>query len=60
MAIATAAKQVIVDRMDVVAAGGQESISLVQTKEMRVAPDRSLMEMHGAIYMPMLQTAETA
>lgn len=58
MTIATAAKQVIVDRMDVVAAGGQESISLVQTPEMRVAPDRALMEMHPSIYMPMLQTAE--
>jgi acetyl-CoA C-acetyltransferase len=59
MTIATAAKQIIVDRMDVVAAGGQESISLVQTKEMRVAPDRSLIAMHKAVYMPMLQTAET-
>jgi acetyl-CoA C-acetyltransferase len=58
MTIATAAKQVVMDRMDVVAAGGQESISLVQTKDMRVGPDRSLMEMHPAIYMPMLQTAE--
>jgi acetyl-CoA C-acetyltransferase len=59
MSIATAAKQVIVDRMDIVAAGGQESISLVQTKDMRVQADPSLMAMHGAIYMPMLQTAET-
>ena len=58
MSIATASKQVVFDRMDVVAAGGQESISLVQTKDMRVQPDRSLMEMHNAIYMPMLQTAE--
>ena len=58
MSIATASKQVVFDRMDVVAAGGQESISLVQTKEMRVQPDPSLMAMHGAIYMPMLQTAE--
>lgn len=58
MTIATAAKQVIIDRMDVVAAGGQESISLVQTKDMRVMPDKSLMAMHKAIYMPMLQTAE--
>ena len=58
MSIATAAKQVVMDRMDVVAAGGQESISLVQTKDMRVSPDRSLMEMHPSIYMPMLQTAE--
>jgi acetyl-CoA C-acetyltransferase/acetyl-CoA acyltransferase len=59
MTIATAAKQIIVDRMNVVAAGGQESISLVQTKDMRVAPDRSLIAMHNAVYMPMLQTAET-
>ncbi|MBS0477414.1 MAG: acetyl-CoA C-acyltransferase [Proteobacteria bacterium] len=58
MSIATASKQVIIDRMDVVAAGGQESISLVQTKDMRVSPDRALIEMHPAIYMPMLQTAE--
>ena len=58
MSIATASKQVVFDRMDVVAAGGQESISLVQTKDMRVQPDRALMEMHNAIYMPMLQTAE--
>ena len=59
MTIATAAKQIVIDRMDVVAAGGQESISLVQTAEMRVQPDPSLMAMHKAIYMPMLQTAET-
>lgn len=59
MSIATASKQVTLDRMDIVAAGGQESISLVQTPEMRVAPDKSLVAMHGAIYMPMLQTAET-
>ena len=59
MAIATAAKQVIVDRMDIVAAGGQDSISMVQTPEMRVAIDPSLVAMHKDVYMPMLQTAET-
>jgi len=59
MAIATAAKQVITDNMDVVVGGGQESISLVQTPEMRVAPDPSLIAMHKDIYMPMLSTAET-
>ena len=58
MSIATASKQVVIDRMDVVAAGGQDSISMVQTKEMRVAADPSLMAMHKSIYMPMLQTAE--
>ena len=59
MAIATAAKQIVIDRMDAVAAGGQDSISLVQTPEMRITPDPSLMAMHQHIYMPMLQTAET-
>lgn len=59
MAIATAAKQVIVDRMDVVVAGGVESISLVQTPELRVDPDPELLELVPDIYMPMLQTAET-
>jgi acetyl-CoA C-acetyltransferase len=59
MAIATAAKQIVIDRMDVVAAGGQDSISMVQTPEMRIAPDPSLVAMHQHVYMPMLQTAET-
>ena len=58
MSIATAAKQVIIDRMDVIVAGGQDSISLVQTKEMRVGRDDALVAMHPDIYMPMLQTAE--
>lgn len=58
MAIATAAKQIIVDNMDICVGGGAESISLVQTPEMRVAPDPELLAMHNAIYMPMLQTAE--
>src|SRR5580765_761064 len=46
MAIATAAKQVIVDRMDVVVAGGVESISLVQTPEVRLGADPELVAMH--------------
>ena len=58
MAIATAAKQIVVDGMDVTIGGGVDSISLVQTPEMRVAPDKELLAMHGDIYMPMLQTAE--
>jgi acetyl-CoA C-acetyltransferase len=58
MAIATAAKQVIVDRMDVCVAGGVESISLVQTGEMRVGPDPELLSMHNGVYMPMIETAE--
>jgi acetyl-CoA C-acetyltransferase len=58
MSIATAAKQIIVDRMDVTVAGGVESISLVQTPEMRVGPDPELLAMHNGVYMPMIQTAE--
>jgi acetyl-CoA C-acetyltransferase len=59
MTIATAAKQVIVDRMDVIVAGGVESISLVQTAELRVDQDPVLRAMHPDMYMPMLETAET-
>ena len=58
VAIATAAKQVIVDRMDVCVAGGVESVSLVQTGEMRVGADPDLLAMHNGVYMPMIDTAE--
>jgi acetyl-CoA C-acetyltransferase len=58
MAIATAAKQIMIDNMDIVIGGGLESISLVQTPEMRVAPDPELLKLHHDVYMPMLQTAE--
>jgi acetyl-CoA C-acetyltransferase len=58
MAIATGAKQIIVDRMDVIVAGGVESISLVQTGELRVGPDPELLAMHNGVYMPMIDTAE--
>jgi acetyl-CoA C-acetyltransferase len=58
MAIATAAKQIITDNMDITIGGGVESISLVQTPKMNVAPDPELVAMHKDIYMPMLGTAE--
>lgn len=58
MAIATAAKQVIVDRMDVVLAGGVESISGVQTDALRVDMDAELVAMHEDAFMPMIDTAE--
>jgi acetyl-CoA C-acetyltransferase len=58
MAIATAAKQVIIDNMDVCIGGGVESISMVQTPQMRVGGDPELVAMVPDIYMPMLQTAE--
>ena len=59
MAIATAAKQVVMDGMDVVVGGGVESISMVQTKETRMAADPWLKANKPAIYMSMLETAET-
>jgi acetyl-CoA C-acetyltransferase len=59
MAIATAAKQVVMDGMDVVIGGGVESISMVQTPEMRVKADPWLMANKSDIYMSMLETAET-
>lgn len=59
MAIATAAKQVISDGMDVVIGGGVESISTVQTPEMRLGHDPWLVDKKPEIYMSMLETAET-
>jgi acetyl-CoA C-acetyltransferase len=44
--------------MDICVAGGVESISLVQTPEMRLGPDPELLSMHNGIYMPMINTAE--
>ena len=58
MAISMAAKQVIVDGMDICVAGGVESISLVQTEALRIDRDPELVAMVPAIYMPMLETAE--
>ena len=60
MAIATAAKQIIHDGMDITIGAGLESISLVQNDHMNthMAVDEKLQAMHQHIYMPMLQTAE--
>jgi acetyl-CoA C-acetyltransferase len=58
MSISMASKQVVMDRMDVVVAAGVESISLVQTSELRLASDRRLLEVNPNIYMQMIDTAE--
>ncbi|MEX0645548.1 MAG: acetyl-CoA C-acyltransferase [Parvularculaceae bacterium] len=58
MAIATAAKQVIVDNMNVVIGGGVESISMNQTGDMFVRTDPWLVEHLPATYMAMIETAE--
>ena len=58
MAIGIAAKQVICDGQQIVVGGGVESISMVQTMEMRVAADPQLVEMHPNAYIQMIDTAE--
>ncbi|MFT6774843.1 MAG: acetyl-CoA C-acetyltransferase [Paracoccaceae bacterium] len=60
MAIATAAKQIIDDGMQVAVGGGVESISLVQNDKMNMfrAADPWLKEHIPATYMSMLETAE--
>ena len=61
MAIATAAKQVMIDGMEVVVAGGQDNISAVQTPYMEWVArekDPAVIAKAQHTYMPMLQTAE--
>jgi acetyl-CoA C-acetyltransferase len=60
MAIATAAKQIIVDGQSIVIGGGLDSISLVQNEHMNMyrAMDPRLLEMQPHTYMPMIDTAE--
>ncbi|MGQ9886404.1 acetyl-CoA C-acyltransferase [Serratia marcescens] len=58
MAVATAAKQIIVDGMSIAVAGGVESISMVQTERMRIEPDMELFSMYPAAYMQMVDTAD--
>ena len=60
MAIATAAKEIVVDGLTVAVGGGVESISLVQNEQMNRyrAQDPDLVAHVPAIYMTMLETAE--
>ncbi|RQR59322.1 acetyl-CoA C-acyltransferase [Burkholderia sp. Bp9125] len=61
MAIATAAKQIVCDRMQVVVAGGQENISAVQARYFEwvsAERDPNVVSAQPAAYMPMLETAE--
>ena len=61
MAVATAAKQIVVDGMQVVAAGGQENISAVQERYfawVREQQDPRVLAHAAHAYMPMLETAE--
>ncbi len=60
MAIATAAKQVIVDNMSIVVGGGLESISLVQNEHRNAyrATSPAVISKSEHAYMSMLDTAE--
>ncbi|WP_175775494.1 acetyl-CoA C-acyltransferase [Burkholderia anthina] len=61
MAIATGAKQIVVDGMDVVVAGGQENITAIQDRYYDwVYAEKDAAVLRGAehAYMPMLETAE--
>ncbi len=58
VAIGIAARKIMCGEADIVIGGGVDSISMVQTPEMRVAPDPAVVAKHPAAYMPMLQTAE--
>ena len=60
MAIATAAKQIIVDGMTITVGGGVDSLSLVQNEHMNRfrAADPALLAGHPGVYAPMIETAE--
>ncbi len=60
MAIATAAKQIVSDGMEIAVGGGLESISLVQNEHFNTyrAGDPWIVEHMPAIYMTMIETAE--
>ena len=60
MAIATAAKSIISDNVDIMVGGGIESVSLLQNEHYNSyrAADPRLVEMHEHIYMSMIDTAE--
>ncbi len=60
MAIAAAARQIVLDGFGVSVAGGLESLSLVQNEHMNLyrGQDPQLLALHKDIYMPMLNTAE--
>lgn len=61
MSVATAAKQIICDGMDIAIGGGVDSVSLAQADGFKLAMgamDSTVTDKHPNAYMPMLQTAE--
>jgi len=58
MAIGIAAKQIMCDGHQIAIGGGVDSISMVQTAEMRVAVDPTVLANHPNAYIQMIDTAE--
>ncbi|PHS36201.1 MAG: acetyl-CoA C-acyltransferase [Robiginitomaculum sp.] len=58
MAIGIAAKQIICDGHQITIGGGVDSISMVQTAEMRYAVDPTVLKNHPNAYIQMIDTAE--
>jgi acetyl-CoA C-acetyltransferase len=61
MAVAIAAKQIVVDGMDVTVGGGQENISAVQNPFFKLVSEQADTDLAARVphaYMPMLETAE--
>lgn len=58
MAVSMAARQIVSEGMQVAVAGGVDSISQVQTERLWIEQDPSLVELHPAAYMPMIDTGE--
>ncbi|MEE9347107.1 MAG: acetyl-CoA C-acyltransferase [Robiginitomaculum sp.] len=58
IAIGAAAKQIICDGQTIAIGGGVESVSMVQTAQMRVEPDMNVIKNHPKAYIQMIDTAE--
>jgi len=58
VAIAIAARKIMAGEADIAIGGGVDSISMVQTAEMRVAPDMNVIKNHPKAYIQMIDTAE--
>jgi len=58
VAIGIAARKIMAGEADIAIGGGGDSISMVQTPEMRVAPDMNVIKKHPKAYIQMIDTAE--
>jgi acetyl-CoA C-acetyltransferase len=58
MAISLAARQIVQEGMQIAVGGGVDSVSQVQTDRLWIQQDPSLLDMHPAAYMAMIDTAE--